>query len=196
MAHWNNLTIHLAIVARGKIGEMPAHYALVGGLKPPQNSKSNKKAWIMPFLRIFGVYFPFLLWALAHIPIIFLSYSFILYFLYSFCRFWDKFHAPRMALAYDKAGQKEFFITFILYISFKPCLGQMAFNVSAVTDGFLFAIRKLRSSFSQTKNCGGTKYTKGEARLYFCVARAAVRRRSSYRPVEIAEKLFSVKKHS
>jgi hypothetical protein len=36
-----------------------------------------------------------------------------------------------MALADDKAGQKEFFITFILYISLIPSLGQMAFNVPA-----------------------------------------------------------------
>jgi len=46
----------------------------------------------------------------------------------------DKFHAPGMALAYDKAGQKEFFITFIIYISLISSLGQMAFNVPAVYE--------------------------------------------------------------
>ena len=40
-----------------------------------------------------------------------------------------------MAFAYDNVGQKEFFITFILYIiSLIPSLGQMAFNVPAVYE--------------------------------------------------------------
>jgi len=39
-----------------------------------------------------------------------------------------------MALAYNNVGQKEFFITFILYISLIPSLGQMAFNVPAVYE--------------------------------------------------------------
>jgi len=38
---------------------------------------------------------------------------------------------------------------------------KLAHNVPAVTDGFLFAIKKLRSSFSQTKKCGGAKHHKG-----------------------------------
>jgi len=47
-----------------------------------------------------------------------------------------------MALADDNAGKKEFFITFILYISLIPSLGQMAFNVPAVCDGFVARISK------------------------------------------------------
>jgi hypothetical protein len=43
----------------------------------------------------------------------------------------------------------------------------MAHNVPAVTDSFLFAMRKLRSSFSQTKNCGGTKTHKGRSPTVF-----------------------------
>jgi len=40
-------------------------------------------------------------------------------------------------------------------------LHKLAHNVPAVYDVFLFAIRKLRSSFSQTKKCGGEKTHKG-----------------------------------
>jgi hypothetical protein len=50
--------------------------------------------------------------------------------------------------------------------------------------------------FQGTKNVAEKKRTKAQARLRFFVARAADRRRSAYRPVEIAEKLFSTKKHS
>jgi len=50
---------------------MPAHNALVGGLKPPQRNKIRKNGVIMPFLGNFRVYFLNLLWALAHILIIF-----------------------------------------------------------------------------------------------------------------------------
>jgi hypothetical protein len=92
---------------------MPARIWLVGGLKPPQKNKSSKNEVIMPFLGNFVVHFLYLLWAVAHFPIILDIYSVIL-FLYSFCRFLSKFHAPRMALAYNNVGQKEFFITFIL----------------------------------------------------------------------------------
>jgi len=72
-----------------------------------------------------------------------------------------------MALADDNVGQKEFFIALNLNISLIPSLWQMAFNVLAVYDGFLFVMRKLRSSFSQTKNCGGTKTHKGRSPTVF-----------------------------
>ena len=111
---------------------MPAHYALVGGLKPPKRIRVAKMSYNAilgnfwgSFLLNCGRYARFLLF------LMFLYH----YFLYSFCRFWSKFHAPRMALADDNVGQKEFFITFILYIiSLIPSLGQMAFNVPAVTE--------------------------------------------------------------
>jgi hypothetical protein len=52
-----------------------------------------------------------------------------------------------MALAYDNVGQKEFFITFILLYTNLPNLGQMAFNVLAVTDVFLRPMRKNAKHF-------------------------------------------------
>jgi hypothetical protein len=71
---------------------------------------------------------------LAHIPIIFLSYSFIFSFLLLFDPLWSKFHVPGMALATDKVGQKEFYTTLNLYVSLISSLGQMAFNVPAVYE--------------------------------------------------------------
>jgi hypothetical protein len=41
---------------------MPAHNALVGGLKPPQKSKSSKNGVIMPVLGDFlGIFFMFIM---------------------------------------------------------------------------------------------------------------------------------------
>jgi len=61
-----------------------------------------------------------------------------------------------------------FFLALINYFNMFPKMSMaIAYNVPAVTDGFLFAIRKLRSSFSQTKNCGGTKTHKGRSPTVF-----------------------------
>jgi len=46
----------------------------------------------------------------------------------------------------------------------------LSLNVPAVNDVFAFAIRKLRSSFSQKQKCGGAKPTKGVSPTGFCVA--------------------------
>jgi len=58
-------------------------------------------------------------------------------------------------------------------------LAKLAHNVPAVTDVFLFAIRKLRSSFSQTKKCGGAKQHKGRSPTV--VLRSPSRRKAAKR---------------
>jgi hypothetical protein len=59
----------------------------------------------------------------------------------------------------------------------------MAHNVKVVYDVFGVAIKERRSSFSNPKNVAEQNTTKGVARLGFCGARAAFRRRSVYNPV-------------
>jgi hypothetical protein len=69
-------------------------------------------------------------------------------------------------------GKKEFYIN----SSFSPCIvfAQLSPNVKVVYDVFGVAIKELRSSFSNPKNVAEKKPTKGEARLGFFGARAAL----------------------
>src|SRR5215475_10176581 len=46
-------------------------------------------------------------------------------------------------------------------------LAAISYNVPAVTDGFWFAIKKMRSIFRKPKTVAETKRTKGKARLRF-----------------------------
>jgi len=76
-------------------------------------------------------------------------------------------------------GKKNFFIAFILYISFIPGLGQMAFNVPAVTDVFLRLIRKNAKHFYGRKKMWRSKIPqRGEAPTGILRSLAAVRRRT------------------
>jgi len=50
---------------------------------------------------------------------------------------------------------------YFLYTILPTNSKKLAPNVPAVNDVFAFAIRKLRSSFSQKQKCGGTKRHKG-----------------------------------
>ena len=54
-----------------------------------------------------------------------------------------------------------------LSIIFPIILAHIAHNVQAVTDGFWFAIKKMRSIFRKPKTVAETKRIKGEARLRF-----------------------------
>jgi hypothetical protein len=57
---------------------------------------------------------------------------------------------------------------------FYDILAHIAYNVKVVYDVFGVAIEELRSSSSNPKNVAERKPTKGEARLGFLVARAAL----------------------
>jgi hypothetical protein len=70
----------------------------------------------------------------------------------------------------------------------------MAHNVLAVTDVFLRPIRKNAEHFYGRKKMWRRETAQRElARLRFFVARAAVRRQSSYSPVEVAKNIVSKK---